>query len=125
MLPCDDDDGSKIMRSPTLSSYAQGLFRKANLAALIFVGATSFILNSGVKLSSLQPLKPSTAQALNNRATVMQSNNRGLMGDQVIALHSKNDRLGPRLEAVQQDQVIELQSENDRLGQRLESVQQD
>jgi hypothetical protein len=46
MLP-SDDDGSKIVKSPTLSSYAQVLFRKANLAALLFVSGVFFIyLNS-------------------------------------------------------------------------------
>jgi cell shape-determining protein MreC len=127
MLPSDDDDDySSKIKSPTRNFYAQASFRKANLAALLFVGAAFFIylLDSGFKLSSPQALKPSSSQALNNRLAVMQPNNRGLITDQVLALQVENERLGQRLDSVQQDQVIALQTENERLHQRLELVQQ-
>jgi hypothetical protein len=95
LLP-SDDDGSKIGKSPTLSSYARVLFRRANLAAFLFVAGIFIYLNSGFKLSV-------------SKVTVMQSNNKGLISDQVMALQSENEI---------------LRSENEVLRQRLESVQQ-
>jgi hypothetical protein len=88
LLPCDKDDGSKIMKFPTLSFNGQVLFRKANLAALLFVAGTFFILLNSV-LSS---------QALNNQVAVIQSN-------QLMALKSENEILRQLLEVVQQSNV--------------------
>jgi hypothetical protein len=81
------------------------LFRKANLAALLFVAGTFFILLNSV-LSS---------QALNNQVAVMLSNNRGLISDQLMAVI--------KLMALKSENKI-LRSENEIIRQRLESVQQ-
>jgi hypothetical protein len=116
LLPSDDDvDHHDVkIKSPTLSFYAQ-VFCKSYLAAILFVGAASLIYLNAEALSS---------QALNNRVTVMQSNNGALFSDQLTSLQSENERLGQRLESMQQDQVMALQSGNERLRQRLESVKQ-
>jgi hypothetical protein len=116
LLPSDDDDdhGVKI-KSPTLSSFYAQVSCKACLAAILFVCAAAFLYLNSEALNS---------QALNNRVTVMQSNNGGLISDQLMALQSDNNRLVQRLESAQQDQVLALQSQNERLRQRLESVKQ-